>query len=255
MFDLASGRSQHLPRHAAAPMLASTVLQVVVVGTLLVLPLLYVTDQLPEARAVMVFVAAPPTPVPAPPPAPTPPARPAPEVAEAPPVAPPARSAAPAPVAPPDRIVEEAPSDALPNFDHVVVEGVPGGVPGGLVGTVAAAALPAPPPPPAPPTSPVRVGGNIDAPELLFSVQPTYPPLAVQANLEGVVILEAIVDRDGAVSDVTILRSVDRLLDVEAERAVRQWRYSPLVLNGRPERFVLTVTLSFHLDGNNGGSS
>jgi len=251
MFDLAAGRSPHLPRHAAAPMLVSTALQVLVVGTVLVLPLLYVTDRLPEATAVMVFVAAPPPPPP-PPPAAPPAVRPVREIATRSPV-PPEASAAPAPVAPPDRIVAEGPS-ALPGFDGVAAEGVPGGLPGGLVGIVAGGVVPAPPPPVAP-TAPVRVGGNIDAPELLFSVQPDYPPLAVQANIEGVVILEAIVDRDGRVSDVKVLRSVDREIDAEAERALRLWRYSPLVLNGTRERFVLTVTLSFRLDGQKGGSS
>jgi protein TonB len=252
MFDLVSGRSRHLPRHAAAPMLVSSALQFVVVGSVLVLPLLYVTDQIPEARAVMVFVASAPAPAPPPPPPPAP--RPVSEVASPGPVAPEAPAAAPAPVTPPERLAAETPPDPRPAFDQAVTDGVPGGVPGGLAGAVAASGPPAPPPP-APSRAPVRVGGNIDAPELLFSVQPTYPPRAVQANHEGVVILVAIVDRDGTVSEVKILRSVDRLLDTEAERAVRQWRYSPLVLNGTPERFVLTVTLSFHLDAGKGGSS
>jgi TonB family protein len=70
----------------------------------------------------------------------------------------------------------------------------------------------------------------------------------VSAHLEGVVILEAIVDRDGTVDEVKVLRSVHPLLDREAMLAVKQWRYSPLVLNGIREKFILTVTLSFHLE-------
>jgi TonB family protein len=62
------------------------------------------------------------------------------------------------------------------------------------------------------------------------------------------VILEAIVDRDGTVAEVKVLRSASALLDREALIAVRQWRYTPLVLNGQRERFILTVTLSFNLD-------
>jgi len=62
------------------------------------------------------------------------------------------------------------------------------------------------------------------------------------------VILEAIVDRDGTVAEVKVLRSANTLLDREALIAVRQWRYSPLVLNGQRERFVLTVMLSFSLE-------
>jgi protein TonB len=94
---------------------------------------------------------------------------------------------------------------------------------------------------------PVRVGGAITAPALVSRVEPEYPPLAVQAQVQGVVILEAIVDRHGRVEDVEILRSIP-LLDAAAVRAVKQWRYSPLLLNGRPERFVLTVTVSFSLN-------
>jgi TonB family protein len=56
------------------------------------------------------------------------------------------------------------------------------------------------------------------------------------------------VDEEGKVVEVKVLRSAHKLLDRQAEMAVRQWRYSPLVLNGIRERFVLTVTLSFRLD-------
>ena len=62
------------------------------------------------------------------------------------------------------------------------------------------------------------------------------------------VILEAIVDRDGTVAELKVLRSAGVLLDREALLAVRQWRYKPLLLNGIRERFILTVTLSFHLE-------
>ena len=58
-------------------------------------------------------------------------------------------------------------------------------------------------------------------------------------------ILEAVIDEAGVVSDVKVLRSVHPLLDREALLAVRQWRYSPLLLNGIKVPFVLTVTLSF----------
>jgi protein TonB len=94
----------------------------------------------------------------------------------------------------------------------------------------------------------VRVGGQIEVPALVHRVEPNYPPIAVNAHLQGLVILEAIVERDGSVGEVKVLKSAGALLDREALIAVRQWRYSPLVLNGVRERFILTVTLSFHLD-------
>jgi len=107
---------------------------------------------------------------------------------------------------------------------------------------------PPPPPPPAPPVerAPVRIGGELTAPALLERVEPDYPPLAVRAQVKGVVILEAVVARDGSIEDVRVLRSIP-LLDSAAVAAVRKWRYSPLLLNGKPERFVLTVTVSFSL--------
>jgi protein TonB len=78
-------------------------------------------------------------------------------------------------------------------------------------------------------------------------VEPEYPPLAVRAKVQGVVILEATVGEDGAVTDVKLLRSAHPLLDRAAEAAVRQWHYSPVVLNGTRVPFILTVTLSFFL--------
>ena len=64
--------------------------------------------------------------------------------------------------------------------------------------------------------------------------------------MEGIVILEATVGRDGRVEGVTVLRSV-KLLESAAIDAVRQWQYAPLLLNGKPERFILTVTVNFSL--------
>jgi len=93
----------------------------------------------------------------------------------------------------------------------------------------------------------VRVGGQIQPPTLVHRVEPTYPPTAVSARLQGIVILEAVVDEEGTVKDVKVLRSVNPLLDREALAAVRQWRYSPVVLNGTPVPFVLSVSLSFSL--------
>lgn len=78
-------------------------------------------------------------------------------------------------------------------------------------------------------------------------MEPIYPPLAVAAALQGTVILEALVDESGVVQEVKVLRS-QGVLDRAAIDAVRQWRYSPVILNGRPERFILTVVLTFRLE-------
>jgi protein TonB len=244
MFDLITGKSKHLPSHATLPIVLSTTAQAVAVTAVLVVPALFVAERLPEIPTMMAFVAPPP-----PPPAPPPPlARQAPPkpVAQAHPA--PSTSNLVAPVEAP-RTIE--PEPAGPEY---LDEGVPGGVEGGVAGGIAGGVvggLPEPPPPPPAPAAvraPVRIGGQIQAPTLIHRVEPYYPPTAVDARLQGVVILEAIVDRDGTVAEVKVLRSASRLLDREALLAVKQWRYSPLVLNGQRERFVLTVTLSFFLE-------
>ena len=125
---------------------------------------------------------------------------------------------------------------------------MPGGVTGGVVGGILSSTPPPPPPPPPPapvPRAPVRIGGQITAPALLHRVEPTYPEMAQFAQLSGMVILEAVVGTDGCVESVRILRSRHLLLDKASEEALLQWRYSPLVLNGIPTSFVLTVTFNF----------
>jgi TonB family protein len=73
--------------------------------------------------------------------------------------------------------------------------------------------------------------------------------MATYAQIEGLVILEAVVGEDGRVEQVRLLRTAGYggVLDRAAEKALRQWQYSPLLLNGQPASFVLTVTLSFSL--------
>ena len=119
--------------------------------------------------------------------------------------------------------------------------GVEGGVPGGVVGGIVGG-LPTAPPPRRPKV--VRVGGNIIAPERIRGVSPEYPALAREARVEGIVILEARVNTRGRVVDVKVLRG-HPLLDEPALVAVRQWRYRPLLLNGEPTEFILTVTVNF----------
>ena len=77
-------------------------------------------------------------------------------------------------------------------------------------------------------------------------VEPEYPAIAVAAHVEGMVILEALVDSEGRVQDVKVLRSRG-FLDKAAIEAVKQWRYAPLTLNGVNTPFLLTVTLNFAL--------
>ncbi len=117
------------------------------------------------------------------------------------------------------------------------------GVPGALLN----APPDEPPPPPAPKPVPLRVGGVVRPPEKLHHANPIYPPMALSARVEGMVILEALIAEDGSVQDVRVLRSTP-LLDPAAEHAVRQWRYRPTLLNGQAVPLLMTVTVSFSLD-------
>lgn len=104
-----------------------------------------------------------------------------------------------------------------------------------------------PPPPPAPqPTGPVRVGELLVAPKKLVDVRPVYPEIARSARVEGTVILEAVLDRTGRVSQVRVAKS-SPLLDQAAIDAVRQWQYSPSTLHGQPVEVLMTVTITFKL--------
>jgi protein TonB len=229
---------------------ASILAHVAIIGALVVVPLMYFTDQLPQPPDMLAFVvASTPPPPPPPPPPPVAPQQPRPvkqQVAPT-PVAQPV-AAPPAPVEAPSEITAPA---AAPLADVPVRElaGLEGGIAGGVPGGVAGGVMPAPPPPPPPPPAPakpIRIGGAIAEPRLVHRVNPDYPPIAISARKEGVVILEATVDANGAVSEVRVLRS-EPLLDKAAVDAVRQWRYAPLQLNGQAHPFILTVTVSFNL--------
>ena len=252
MFDVIAGGRHAIPHRDTVPLLISTAVHAILIGAVAAVPLLYYRAELPDVPDMLAFVTA--APAPAPPPPPPPPPPPAAKAATRPtpkPVA--TNSVRRAPVEPPKAIVAESENAGVEaegeeGIPGGVPGGVPGGIPGGVIGGIVPTGIVLPPPPPAPPVAraPVRVGGAITTPALRSRVEPVYPPLALRAHVEGVVILEAVVDRDGRVESVTVLRSIP-LLDAAAIAAVRQWRYSPLLLNGTPERFVLTVTVGFSL--------
>ena len=93
---------------------------------------------------------------------------------------------------------------------------------------------------------PIRVGGAIKPPTQTKRVTPPYPPEAQAAGVQGVVIMEATVGVDGKVTDVRVLRSIP-LLDQAAMEAVRQFEYSPTIVNGVAVPVLMTVTVNFAL--------
>ena len=243
MFDLFTGKVQHVPSTPAIPILVSTSIQGTALAAIAVASLLVASRELPAVPDVLAFVAEMPAVVPPPPPAPP---------AQAP------RPAAPKAVQPVTGFAApiEAPPEIAPEPVGTAIAdvGVPGGVEGGIaavgiVGPVPAILEGAAPPPPPPPVShePVRIGGQVQAPALLKRVEPIYPSIAQLAAIDGIVILDAIIDEHGRVQSLKVLRG-HPLLAKAATEAVQQWEYEPLKLNGRPTALELSVSLWFHFD-------
>ena len=240
MFDLFTGKVQHVPSTPAVPILVSTGIQGTALAVIAVMSLIVASRDLPAVPDIFAFVAEMPAAA-APPPPPPPPA----QVVRAQTTPPPANAFA-APIEAPPEIQPEPVGAAI--ADVGVPGGVEGGVVSGVVGSVPAV-VEGPPPPPPPPVShePVRIGGQVSAPALLKRVEPVYPSIAQLAAIDGIVILDAIVDEHGRVQSLKVLRG-HPLLAKAATEAVQQWEYEPLKLNGTPTPFELTVSLWFHFE-------
>ena len=105
----------------------------------------------------------------------------------------------------------------------------------------------APPPPPPQPPAPIHLHSGIRTPEKIVHVAPLYPALARASRVQGVVIIEATIDSRGHVESARILRSI-ALLDQAALDAVRQWTFTPTLLNGVAVPIIMTVTVNFTLE-------
>ena len=226
-------------RSRRTPLVLFSITAHVVVLLLLVVTTLIAADALPSPReAAEFFEASRITDIQPPPP--PPPAR-LPDAPRVPPQNPDA-----APLFSPDVIAPEPPMRDLPtanDFGLGIVDGV-SGVPGGL-GTLEPTP-PAPPPPPRP-TEAVRLHSGITAPQKVINVAPIYPSLAQQTHVQGVVIIEATIDVNGNVVEAKVLRAAP-LLEEAALTAVRQWKFTPALLNGVPIPVIMTVTVNFKLD-------
>lgn len=160
------------------------------------------------------------------------------------------------PIEPPDEIKPEPPKDQeenLPdNLEGATVPGngsgepgeTEGGVPGGVSGGVAGQ-----PPIDSPDSSqgPIVIKGDTNHPKRTKYVHPTYPPIAIMARVEGTVIVEAIIGKDGKIKSARVVRSMP-LFDEAALEAVKKWEYTPMVLNGEVREVQLTVTINFKLE-------
>jgi TonB family protein len=111
--------------------------------------------------------------------------------------------------------------------------------------------LPPPPPPPPPPapgqtSTRVRVGANVLAANLVSKVDPVYPALAKQARIQGVVVVEAQISKGGNVENLQVISGHPLLVQAAIE-AVKQWEYSPVLLNGEAMDVVSTININFAL--------
>jgi protein TonB len=221
----------------------SFLFQVVLVGVLVLIPLLF-TEALPKTQ-LMTFLVAPPPPPPPPPPA-----------------------------AAPVKIVKQIQTDIIngqlrtptkipqkvemikedeappPVSTGNVIGGVPGGVPGGQMGGVLGGIISSTPvavPKVATPQR-VRVSQGVTQGLVIRRVQPNYPPLARQARIQGTVLLQAEISKDGTIQNLRLI-SGHPMLAPAAIEAVKQWKYKPYFLNGEPVEVETQITVNFSLSG------
>jgi protein TonB len=103
-------------------------------------------------------------------------------------------------------------------------------------------------PPPAPVNeAPIQVGGAVMKPVVIVRTEPRYTELARRAHAEGVVIIQAVIDERGYVTDVKLLRGQPMGLDQAAMDAVKTWRFKPATLHGRPVKVYFNLTVNFTL--------
>jgi periplasmic protein TonB len=144
---------------------------------------------------------------------------------------------------------EEAPPPVMAATG--VVGGVPGGVPGGsmngVLGSIASAGAITNLPKIAAPTR-VRVSSGVQSGLLVRKVPPSYPPLARQARIQGTVILQAQISKNGDIENLQLI-SGHPMLAPAAIEAVKQWKYKPYLLNGEPVEVETQVQVNFTLAG------
>ena len=221
----------------------SFIFQMVLVGILVLIPLLF-TEALPKTQLMTFLVAPPPPPPPPPPPA---------AVVKV--VKQIQTDIINGQLRTPTKIPEkvqmikedEAPPPVMSASG--VVGGVPGGVPGGQMGGVIGGIISSTPivPKVATPQR-VRVSQGVTAGLIIRRIQPAYPPLARQARIQGPVVLQAEIGKDGSIQNLRLI-SGHPMLAPAAIEAIKQWKYKPYILNGEPVEVETTITFNFTLSG------
>lgn len=97
------------------------------------------------------------------------------------------------------------------------------------------------------PKGPMRVGGDVKAPTVISRAEPVYNDGARKAHVTGVVIVEAIINKEGRVEQVKVIKGLPMGLSEAAEEAVKHWRFRPGTLNGEPVEVIFNLTVNFTL--------
>jgi len=107
----------------------------------------------------------------------------------------------------------------------------------------------APPEPPAPdPVGPIEVGGEVSKPECLSCPNPRYTEIARRARVQGLVIVKAVITREGDVAEIEVLEGVSMGLTEAAVDAVKTWKFKPGTLHGKPVDVYYRLTVNFELN-------
>ncbi len=144
------------------------------------------------------------------------------------------------------------PPQSLTGPQGPFVAGVPDGLGGGnSIPGGAPWVRNTPPPPPekhaAPKPQIIRLSSGVVAAKAVFQPKPSYPPLAVIAHIQGTVVLEAIIGKNGAIQDLKVL-SGHPLLGRAALDAVKTWRYQPTLLDSEPVEVLTEIDVNFQLE-------
>lgn len=236
MFDELVESTSKKKTHKVWSVWLSAGIQGVILGILILIPLIY-TSALPKTLMSTFLVAPPPPPPPPPPPAVVKVIKVLPKLIQ--------QGKLQAPTVIPKKIemIHEEPQP-----DVGMVGGVPGGVPGGSAGGVLGGIIGGAPglaPPPKPPER-IRIGGNVMAARIISQPSPVYPAIARTARIQGTVVLHGIIGKDGTVKEIQYL-SGPPLLMHSCMDAVRQWRYSPYLLNNEPVEVDTTISCVFKM--------
>jgi len=225
---------------------ASFIFNCLAIGIMLVVPLLF-TEDLPKGQ-LLTFLVAPPPPPPPPPPA----------AAEVQKVVHQIQTdllntgQLRTPTKIPQKVQMIKEDEAPPPMAATggVVGGVPGGMPGGQLGGVIGgivnstmAAVPK-----LVPVTPqrIRISQGVTKGLCIHRVEPPYPPLARAARVQGDVVLNAVIDVNGQITNLQLVSGHPMLVPAALE-AVKQWRYKPYLLNGTPVEVETTITVIFTL--------